>query len=535
MKIALVPEPVEAAFPEGRLEIGASLSGACADDAFTREAAFLAERLRAATGFAVPVQKSGGDGATIVIERDDAGAPESYGLEVGADGAVLRAGSRAGIFRGIQTLLQLFPPAIHSRSARTGIVWGVPFARISDRPRFAWRGAMLDASRHFAPVAFVKRFLDTMAMHKLNVFHWHLTDDQGWRIEIKKYPRLTEIGARRRETMVGHYDAGQGGDGIPHSGHYTQDEIRDIVAYAAERHIEIVPEIDMPGHMTAAVAAYPELGCTGRQIEVATKWGIFDDILQPNESVIRFCCDVLSEVIGLFPSRFVHLGGDEAVKTQWKNSPAIQAMIRDAGVADEEEMQGYFMGRINAFLRENGRQMVGWDEIIEGGAPDGSVIMSWRGVSGAVAAVKAGHEAVMAPQKATYLDNYQSPHHENEPLAIGGAVTLRNSYEFDPVPRALDEEDVRRTFGHDAKPPVQPGPVELSEKEKSLILGVQGQLWREYLPQSTDVEYMAFPRLCALAEIGWSSAAKDYPRFLERLEVHLKRLDVMGVRYRALD
>ncbi len=530
MNIALIPEPAEAEYPQGRLKIDDSLCIACADDEFAPEADFLAGRLRGAMGFGIPVGASGE--ATIAIERADCGGGEAYMLEVGECGVVLRAGTRAGIFRGIQTLLQLFPPAIYSRGARAGIEWSLPFARVSDRPRFAWRGAMLDVSRHFAPVDFIKRFLDAMAVHKLNVFHWHLTDDQGWRIEIKKYPRLTEVGSRRRETMVGHYDAGKGGDGIPHSGYYTQEEIRDIVAYAAQHHIEIVPEIDMPGHMTAAVAAYPELGCTGKPVEVATRWGILEDILHPGEEAVRFCCDVLSEVIALFPSQFVHLGGDEAVKTQWKKSPAIQKMIRDASVANEEEMQGYFMGRISAFLRQNGKRMVGWDEILEGGAPEDAVVMSWRGQAGAVMAVKSGRQTVMAPNAFTYLDHYQSADRENEPLAIGGALTLRKCYEFDPVPRELTEEDVKRSSGHGIASAIRPGPVDLTDAEKRLILGVQGQLWREYMPRSADVEYMAFPRLCALAETGWSAAPKDYPRFLGRLLHHLKRLDVMGLCYR---
>ena len=533
--LPLIPQPAETHIQPGRLALDESLAITCLDPDFLPEAGLLAERLRAATGFPVPVETSDGASGGIVIRRENCVDAEAYRLDVDGQGAVLRAGSRAGIFRGAQTLLQLFPPAVFSRSPRDRITWEIPFVRIADRPRFAWRGAMLDVSRHFATVEFLHRFLDAMAMHKLNIFHWHLTDDQGWRIEIKKYPRLTGVGSRRRETLFGHYNAAKGGDGIPHSGFYTQEEIRDVVAYAAARHIEVVPEIDMPGHMRAAIAAYPELGCTGRPIEVGTKWGVIEDILQPSEEAIGFCLDVLAEVVGLFPSKFIHLGGDEAVKTQWKNSPAIQEMIRKSGAANEEEMQGYFLGRMNQFLIRCGRRMIGWDEILEGATPEGAAIMSWRGEAGGVAAVRAGRDVIMAPNHSTYLDHYQSSNLEDEPLAIGGMVSLEKCYAYDPIAKELGRDEVDIILAHDNTHRIQAGPVELNPDEKAHILGLQGQLWREYLPGPENVEYMAFPRLCALAEVGWSSPEKDFPGFLARLKVHLKRLDVIGLRYRALD
>ncbi|MEI6033843.1 MAG: beta-N-acetylhexosaminidase [Verrucomicrobiae bacterium] len=533
--LPLIPQPAETHVQPGRLAVDESLTITCLDPEFFPEAGLLAERLRAATGFPVPVETSDRESGRIVIRRESCGEAEAYRLDTDAQGCSLCAGTRAGIFRGIQTLLQLFPPAVFSRSPRERITWELPFVSIADRPRFAWRGAMLDVSRHFATVEFLHRFLDAMAMHKLNVFHWHLTDDQGWRIEIKKYPRLTEVGSCRRETLFGHYNAAKGGDGIPHSGFYTQEDIRDVVEYAAARHIEVVPEIDMPGHMTAAIAAYPELGCTGSPIEVGTKWGVIEDILQPSEEAIGFCLDVLAEVVGLFPSKFIHLGGDEAVKTQWKNSPAIQEMIRKAGAANEEEMQGYFLSRMNQFLIRSGRRMIGWDEILEGATPEGAAVMSWRGEAGGVAAVRAGRDVIMAPNHSTYLDHYQSPNMEDEPLAIGGMVSLEKCYGYDPIAKELGREEVDRILAHGKAHRIQAGPVELSPEEKARILGLQGQLWREYLPGPENVEYMAFPRLCALAEVGWSRPEKDFPDFLARLKAHLKRLDVMGVRYRALD
>jgi hexosaminidase len=532
---ALLPKPAGACFPEGSLTLDETLSIACWDTEFCQEAELLAERLRAATGFAVPLVCEVAAEGTIVLVREDWEAPEAYQLAIDARGAVLHSGTAAGIFRGIQTLLQLLPAAVFSRGPRPDMTWSLPFAHITDFPRFSWRGAMLDASRHFAPVEFVYRFLDAMALHKLNVFHWHLTDDQGWRIEIKKYPRLTEIGSQRRETICGHVSLEKQGDGVPHGGFYTQEQIRDIVAYAAARHIQIVPEIDMPGHMVAAISAYPALGCTNELVEVATKWGVFEQILHPGSEAIAFCIDVLREVLALFPSPYVHLGGDEAVKTLWQNSPDVQEMIRAAGVADEAQMQGYFMSRVNDFLLANGRRMIGWDEILEGGAPRRAVVMSWRGQAGGVIAAQSGNEVVMAPENFTYLDHYQSPDTAEEPLAIGGLLPLEKCYSYDPLPESLTEEDVRRVSGHGDTPSIQAGPVPWTEAQKACVLGVQGQLWREYMPDSAQVEYMAFPRLCAIAEIGWSRPEKDYPDFLARLRPHLRRLNVLGLRYRPLD
>jgi len=363
------------------------------------------------------------------------------------------------------------------------------------------------------PIEFLRKFIDLLALHKLNVFHWHLTEDQGWRIEIKKYPRLTEVGAWRRETERGQHSANLGGDGIPHGGFYTQEQIRALVSYAAERHITIVPEIEMPGHSQAAIASYPEIGCASQKLEVSTSmWASSENILNPSEKTFAFLENVLSEVIALFPSPFVHVGGDEAGKTPWENSPAIRARMAEVGARDVHEMQSYFIRRISHFLARQGRRLVGWDEILEGGLAPGATVMSWRGIEGGIEAARAGHDVVMAPNTHTYLDHYQSSDTAGEPLAFGGLIPLEKVLEYEPVP------------------------PELSPDQALHILGVQGQLWTEYMPTPRHVEYMAFPRLCALAEVGWSTSdARRDGSFHGRLRDHLKRLNLLDVKYRSLD
>jgi hexosaminidase len=399
------------------------------------------------------------------------------------------------------------------RSAPIGTLdWRIPCVEIEDIPRFGWRGAHLDVARHFMPKSFIKKFIDLLALHKLNTFHWHLTEDQGWRIEIKRYPRLTEVGAWRKETVVGHYRSVENPvyDGRPHGGFYTQEDISEIVAYAQERCINVIPEIEMPGHAQAAITAYPELGNTGRPAEVRTIWGISEEVFNVNETTIEFLQNVLTEVLELFPSEFIHIGGDECPKRQWRESPDAQARMRELGLADEEELQGYFIRRMDTFLTGRGRRLVGWDEILEGGLAPNATVMSWRGEDGGIAAAKAGHDVVMAPNIYTYLDYYQSEDWETEPLAIGGYVPLEKVYHYEPVPAALSAAEGRH------------------------VLGTQGQLWTEYMPDYRQVEYMAFPRLCALAEVAWTPPQhKDYGEFSSRLTAHLKRLDVLDVNYRG--
>ncbi len=515
--ISIIPHPIRLEIPGGNFTLQ-SASRIHAPVALEREAAYLADRLGRATG--LPIEIASND-ATIKgaacfhlwldPELSHLGR-EGYRLIVGGDDVKLSASFSSGIFYGIQTLLQLFPPAIYGQGPRPGVTWQMPQVKIEDTPRFSWRGAMLDSSRHFQPMEFIKKFIDLLALHKLNTVHWHLTDDQGWRIEIKKYPKLTEVGAWRGGTWMGHSESESRDDGIPHGGFYTQDQIREIVGYASERHITIVPEIEMPGHAQAVLAVYPELGCTGKKVEVRKRWGISEDIYSPKEETILFLQDVLLEVMELFPSPFIHVGGDEAVKTQWDASPEIQALISAAGAKDSHETQSYFIRRMDRFLAEHGRRLIGWDEILEGGLAEGATVMSWRGVGGGIAAATMGHDVVMAPESHTYLDHYQSESIDCEPLAIRGFTSVQKVYDYEPVPSEI--------------------PVE----KRSHVLGVQGQLWTEYMPTTEHVEYMAFPRLTALAETAWSPIAqRNYPAFLKRLKTHLKRLDFLYVKYRPLD
>ncbi len=477
----------------------------------------LAAYLEPATGFNLRVQLSAaaqGPRITLAIDpRLERLGAEGYTLDVESRRIVLRAPQPAGIFYGIQTIRQLLPPEIFREAKVTGVSWTLPAVRIEDTPRFAWRGMHLDCGRHFMPKEFVKKYIELLALHKMDTFHWHLTEDQGWRIEIRKYPRLTEVGAWRKETIVGRQADNQPGDakfdGVRHGGYYTQDDVREIVAYAKDRFITVVPEIEMPGHAVAAIAAYPELGVDAAGTQVATYWGVFDNIFNPTDATVRFLQDVLTEVIELFPSRYIHVGGDEAAKARWKASPAVQARIKELGLKDEEELQSWFIRKMDAFLTSKGRRLVGWDEILQGGLAPGATVMSWRGVEGGKAAARDGHDVVMAPTTHTYFDYYQAKPEDQEPLAIGGYLPLDTVYSFDPVPPDLEPKYV------------------------SHVLGGQGQVWTEYLPGPKAVEYMAFPRTCALAEAVWTPpAAKDFADFVARLDVHAQRLAILDVNYR---
>jgi hexosaminidase len=348
----------------------------------------------------------------------------------------------------------------------------------------------------------------------MNVFHWHLTEDQGWRLEIKQYPKLTAVGAWRKETLVGRPQRGVAPtfDGKRHGGFYTQDDAKEIVAYARARHVTVVPEIEMPGHAIAAIAAYPELGVTGEPMEVAKTWGVFSDILNAEPSTVRFMQNVLTEVMAIFPGRYIHIGGDEADKAKWKASDRIQARIKDLKLKDEHELQSWFIRQMDDFLVARKRRLVGWDEILEGGLADNAVVMSWRGTKGGIAAARAGHDVIMAPTSHTYLDYYQSKEQAHEPLAIGGFLPLETVYAFEPVPTELEPQFAKH------------------------VLGAQGQLWTEYMPQPKQVEYMAFPRMSALAEVVWTpKERKDYANFLVRLAAHVERLRALDVNHRPLD
>lgn len=457
-----------------------------------------------------PVRSRPGKGAIrlkLDKSRQDLG-DEGYTLDVTSESIEICAAKPAGVFYGVQTLKQLLPPELYGVNFSSSFV--VPGLHIEDRPRFAWRGAHLDVARHFMPKEFLFRYVDLLALHKLNTFHLHLTDDQGWRIEIKRYPKLTSVGAWRKESMVGHYRE-QKWDGKRHGGFYTQEDLKQLVAYARERFVNIVPEIEMPGHSQAAIAAYPELGNLSTPLEVGTRWGVIENIVNVEDSTVKFFQNVLGETMKIFPSKFIHIGGDEAPKKQWSESPRVQARIKALGLKDEHEMQSWFVRQMDRYLASKGRRLIGWDEILEGGLAPGATVMSWRGEQGGIAAAKAGHDVVMAPNPFTYFDFYQGDP-KTEPVAIGGQLPLSKAYSFEPIPSALTPEEAKH------------------------VLGAQGQLWTEYIGDPAKAEYMAFPRLSALSEVLWSpKEGKSYDEFLVRLRPHLERLRAMGVKFRELD
>jgi hexosaminidase len=508
---SIIPMPTKLAVAGGKFVLTASTQ-IRVDAPYTPLGMQLAGMLAPATGFALRIGIDQSDNS-IRIDIDPSAAgigDEGYRLVIQPKQIFITAKKETGAFYAFQTLRQLLPPRIFSSTAVDGVAWEMPCVNIEDRPRFRWRGLMLDCSRHFMPKEYIERFLDVMAIHKFNTFHWHLVDDQGWRLEIRKYPRLTEIGAWRNQTLVGHaHEKPEKYDGKRYGGFYTQDDVREIVAYAADRHITIVPEIEMPGHSRAAIAAYPQLGNTSEPIGVKTNWGVEPHILNADESTILFYHDVLGEVLELFPSKFIHVGADEAVKDEWNASPKIKARMTELGVKNAHDLQSYFIHRMDDYLTAHGRRLVGWDEILEGGLSPNAVVMSWHGDAPAIEAARQGHDAVMSPHQLTYFDYYQSQDKSHEPLAIGGFLPLSKVYEFDPMPTGLPEN------------------------EGTHILGGQGQIWTEYIQTPQQVDYMAYPRACALAEDLWTPASgKNYEQFIQRLDLHLQRLQAMQVHFR---
>lgn len=443
----------------------------------------------------------------IVFVQDSQLATEGYKLEIDKNQIRITAATDTGAFYAVQSLRQLMPESIESGDFKEDRI-NIRQMHIQDEPKFAYRGMHLDVGRHFFSVDFIKQYLDYMAMLKMNYFHWHLTEDQGWRLEIKKYPLLQTVAAYRDQTLVGHYnEVPQRFDGQRYGGYYTQEEAREIVAYAAARHITVVPEIEMPGHSQAAITAYPELGCTGESPGVAQLWGVFEQIYCPKEETFAFLEDVLDEVMEIFPSRLIHIGGDEAPKKNWKACPACQARMVQEGLQNEDELQSYFIKRMESYLNSHGRQIIGWDEIIEGGLAPNATVMSWRGTAGAITAAKQGNPVIMTPNSHCYFDYYQSQN-ENEPLAIGGYIPLEKVYQFDPIP------------------------TELNMAERALILGAQANLWTEYISQEDQVEYMIFPRITALSEVLWTyPAERNYTDYIARLLHFQKRLDALDVQY----
>lgn len=450
---------------------------------------------------------------------DKALSPEEYTIDIDKKSVKVAASDDYGILYAIQTLRQMLPVEIFSKEAAPSANWVLPCSSIQDKPRFAYRGMMLDVGRHFFSVDEVKKYLDVMALHKMNRFHWHLTEDQGWRVEIKSYPRLTEIGAYRDSTVVGRYDSGKY-DGKRYGGFYTQEEIRDVVSYASSLGITIIPEVDLPGHMVAALASYPELGCTGKSIydggpyRVWTKWGVSKDVLCPGkESTFTFLESVLTEIMDLFPSEYIDIGGDECPKDAWKQCPDCQRRIKELGLTSDGEhsaevgLQNYVTARVQKFLNDHGRKIIGWDEILEGDLAEGATVMSWRGVQGGVKAADKGYDVIMTPKTYLYFDYYQSDKKDIEPLAIGGYLPIDTVYSYEPY-------------------------NDFKAEARKHILGVQANLWTEYIARPDHLEYMLLPRMDALSEIQWCDAdKKDYERFKESLGHMMKIYDVLGYTY----
>ncbi len=449
----------------------------------------------------------------IVVKLDTTLAQEGYQLNISKEKIVIAASTPNGVRFALQTVKQLLPTAIYGTEAVAGETWTVPCAVINDAPRFGYRGLHMDVARHFFTLDEVKRVLNVMAVHKLNVFHWHLTDDQGWRMEIKKYPKLTEVGSIRHKTMINkewdNYDT------TPHGGFYTQDELREIVKYADDLGITIIPEIDLPGHMQAALASYPSLGCTGGPYEVSGQWGIRDDVLcVGQDKTFEFIENVLLEVMEIFPSKYIHIGGDECPKVRWEKCPKCQARINKLGLKDDDKfkaehyLQSYVTDRVEKFLNERGRVIIGWDEILEGGLSTNATVMSWRGIDGGIEAAKQGHDAIMTPTNPLYFDYYQSHDTQSEPLAIGGYNPVELVYAYDPIPADLTEEEAKH------------------------ILGAQANLWTEYISTNEGFEYMLLPRLAALSEIQWTQVEnKNYDCFLHRIDHALRIYKTMGLTY----
>jgi len=498
---SLIPQPAHVDLAEGHFTVDPATPIVVVDQgaASLRTAQWLADLTGRTRGLKLAVHQRAAATGEIVLQLDPGLAPandEAYVLDVKPQGIRLAARTDAGLFRGATTLWQLLTP-----DAKHGAVQ-VPAMTIHDQPRFAWRGLMLDSVRHFQSVDEVKRLLDQMAQHKLNVFHWHLTDDQGWRIQIRRYPELTRIGAWRTPP-----DAGKDGEPKRYGGFYTQAQIREVVAYATARHITIVPELDMPGHAQAAVAAYPQLGVTGKRPEVSVDWGINPYLYNVDDATFDFIDNVLDEVLALFPSRYIHVGGDEAIKDQWQASPAVQAKMRALGITSEDALQGWFIDRIGQYLDRHGRKLIGWDEILEGEhLPADATVMSWRGTDGAIKATMMGHDVVMSPAPALYFDHVQGDRID-EYAGRMGVESQRSVYAFQVVPAVL-------------------GP-----KQAAHVLGVQANVWAEHIPTFAHVEHAVFPRLDALSEVAWSPATSDWPGFLARLPAQLARYRAQHVDY----
>ena len=488
------------------LHSGTLISYTSGNEDMARNAQFLQTYLADQLGYTLRIEP-GIASEGIVLKLNEGQASEGYTITVDADRVLVEATSPAGIFYGIQTIRKAVP-------VEMGAVVGFPAGVITDAPRFAYRGAHLDVCRHFFSVDSVKTYIDMLVLHNMNKFHWHLTEDQGWRMEIKQFPKLTEIGSVRNGTMI--RKDWNSNDSIQYGGFYTQEECREIVKYAADRYITVIPEIDMPGHMVAAVTAYPELGCTGGPYEVRTIWGVSEELLcAGNEKVYDFVDKVLDEVMDVFPSKDIHIGGDECPKTEWEKCPKCQSKIKALGLKKddrftaEQKLQAYFTKHVDEYLTKHGRNAIGWDEILEGGVSENATVMSWRGESGGIEAARLKHRVIMTPNTYCYFDYYQSKDRDNEPFAIGGFLPIKHVYDYEPLP------------------------VNLTPEEQSYIWGVQCNVWTEYIPTFSHVQYMMLPRGAALSEVQWSlPEAKDYEKFRnERLPRLIKIYELYGYNY----
>jgi len=506
--IRLIPLPAQATDQPGTFAITSStkIEINSENESIQHIAGFLNSHIEKYFGITNPIVASGTAGSHSISLKIDPNlklGKEDYHLTVLPDGVAIEAATSNGLFYGIQTLIQLMPS---TPKKLTEVI--LPGVEINDTPRFAWRGLQLDVSRHFMPKEFIFKFLDEMAMHKFNTFHWHLADDQGWRIEIKKYPLLTEKGSVRKNTMIGHVNNPSGTDTISYSGFYTQNDIRDIVAYASERFITVIPGIGMPGHALAALAAYPELGCTEAPYEVATKWGIFNEIYCPGkEGTFSFLNDVLTEMAGLFPGKYIHIGGADCPKVRWENCTQCQLRMRNDSLNSTQELEDYFIKRVSKTLVSLGKERVVWDEILKDTLQNNGIVVSWHNEDGAIAAVKRKIQTIVSPAKFCNFDQYQSDP-KNEPLSVGGMLTLEQVYKFEPVPTTL------------------------SNKESRYIIGAQANIWTPYMKTPVYVEYMTFPRAAALAEVVWSpKSSRNYPWFKKRLLEQIKRYDAEKISY----
>ncbi len=521
-QVHIIPQPLQVSTGKGRFIVNPETKLVIANQQDATTATFLNKYLFTNYGFSLKIVKNATSNSIQItsLTQQEGLKAAGYHLQSTTKGVVITGNSAAGSFYGMQTLLQLLP-------TEKSKALSIPVVQVDDQPRFAYRGAMLDVGRHFLPVSFIKKYLDYLALHKLNYFHWHLTEDQGWRIEIKKYPNLTKVGAWRNGTIVGRYP-GKGNDNRRDGGFYTQEQVKEIVQYAADRFITVIPEIEMPGHSGAAIAAYPMLSCfpnqktvipdnmiaeksklelaSGRVKLVQETWGVHSDVYAPTEYTFKFLEDVLDEVMALFPSKYIHVGGDECPKDAWKKSEFCQQLIKEKGLKDEHGLQSYFIQRMEQYINKKGRTLIGWDEILEGGLAPNAIVMSWRGEEGGIAAAKENHQVIMTPGSHVYLDHSQTNNEDS--VTIGGFLTMETVYSYEPVPK------------------------ELTAQQATYVLGAQGNVWTEYMSNPSKVEYMLFPRLSALSEVLWSAKEnKNWPAFQTKMESQYKRYKVWEANY----